>query len=329
MILAGDIGGTKTNLALFSKDGGGFIAKAFGTYASKNYSNLGDIVKEFLKEHAHPIENASFAIAGPVHGGVCRATNLPWVIDAKLLSKELKIKHVYLLNDLEANAHAIAILPEEQLLTVHPGRKSHEANRAVISPGTGLGEAGLYWDGKTHRPFASEGGHCDFGPRTEIQLELCRYLIKKFGHASYERVISGPGLFNIYTFLKEELKRKEPEWLRKEFEIQDPAKVITLHGLDGKSELCVEALDLFSDIFASEASNCVLKFMALGGIYLGGGIPPKMLPKIKEQKFLDNFLDKGRFRALLEEVPITVILDNQASLKGAAAFCRAKMRLSH
>jgi glucokinase len=330
MIIAGDIGGTKTNLALFEEREGNYAYSHLATYPSKNYRDLKTIVVEFLESckpmyETATLHTACFAVAGPIVGGVCRATNLPWVIDSAELSKALNIPNIYLLNDLEANAWAIEILSADNVFELYPGKGKIFGNRAVISPGTGLGEAGLYWDGKIHHPFAGEGGHCEFGPRDELQNEFCRYLQYKFGHPSYERILSGPGLVNIYQFFKEKKGKKEENWLSEELKLSDPAKVITQNALNHKSEICVTSLNLFVSILGSEAGNCALKFMATGGVYLGGGIPPKILPKLKESSFFANFVDKGRLRNVLEAIPVRVILDDKASLKGAAHYCRLRL----
>lgn len=329
MILAGDIGGTKTNLALFDSKGGSYAYSHLATYPSQSYPNLNAIVYEFLdscKSMYEAPKTACFAIAGPIIDNVCKATNLPWVIDAQYLSKALDIPNVYLLNDLEANAWAIEILNQDNLLELYAGRGKKLGNRAVVSPGTGLGEAGLFWDGRLYQPFACEGGHCEFGPRDDVQIELCRYLLQKFGHASYERILSGPGLVNLFHFFKESRGYKEESWLTEEFKTSsEPARVITQNALNHKSPLCVDSLNLFVSILGSEAGNCALKFMSKGGLFLGGGIPPKILPKLKEPIFLNSFVDKGRFKELLESIPIDVILDDKASLKGAAHYCRLKL----
>jgi glucokinase len=327
MLLAGDIGGTKTNLALFNEEEGDYGFTNLKEFPSQDYKNLKTIIHEYLKDcmEVQEISMACFAIAGPVKEGICRATNLPWVVDAAALSKDLHIPKVYLINDLEANAYSIDILSKENILEIHPGKGKPKGNRCVVSPGTGLGEAGLYWDGKRHHPMAGEGGHCDFAPRNELQIDFCRYLYKRFGHGSYERALSGPGLVNIYDFFRDEKGMEEPAWLADEMKKDDPAKIITLNAFEGKSIICEKSLDLFVAIFGAECSNSVLKYMAIGGIYLGGGIPPKILPKLKEPLFFEGFLDKGRFRALLEEVPIRVILDDKASLKGAAHYCRLQL----
>jgi len=324
MIIAGDIGGTKTNLALFEEGEGNYTFTNLMKFPSQDYKDLKTIVLEYMKscKQASHVHTACFAIAGPVKDGVCKATNLPWIVDTAELSRALNIPNVYLINDLEANAYSIEILPKENILEIHPGKGNPQGNRCVVSPGTGLGEAGLYWDGKRHHPFACEGGHCEFGPRNELQIDFCRYIYNRFGHASYERALSGPGLHYIYEFFRDEMKLEEPSWLTEEMKQDDPAKVITLNALNKKSEVCVTALDFFVSVLGAECSNSVLKFMAFGGVYLGGGIPPKILPKLKEPVFYEGFVDKGRFRELLEEVPIRVILDDKASLKGAAHYCR-------
>lgn len=326
MIVVGDIGGTKTNLALFEENGDSLQYSDFATYPSKDYANLQSIVKDFLKKtSALLITTACFALAGPIKDGVCVTTNLPWRVDATTMSAALGIDKVFLLNDLEANAYAIEILPETSFLTLFPGKTRAIRNRAVISPGTGLGESNLVWDGIKYQPLASEGGHCEFGPRNDLEIDLCRYIYQRYGHASYERVLSGPGLHNIYGFFKEVLHREEPDWLQEEMQASDPAKVITKNALNGKSALCNDALNLFVSILGSEAGNCVLKFLALGGIYLGGGIPPKILPKLQDPIFFDSFIDKGRFKELLQEVPIRIILDDRAAMKGAARYCQIHM----
>lgn len=327
MMIIGDIGGTKTNLAIFQKEGNDFTYSHFATYPSQKYPALQAIIEIFIQETGlkGQIDTGSFAIAGPVINQVCKTTNLPWIVDASQMVKELNFNKIYLLNDLESNAWAIEILSQKELLTIYSGLEM-KGNRAILSPGTGLGEAGIYWDGKRHLPFACEGGHCDFGPRNDLETNLFRYLYQKFGHVSYERILSGPGIYNIYQFYRDYLKREDKKEVLEEFQNQDPAKVITKNALNSNSELCSEVLDLFISILGAEASNCALKFMAIGGIFLGGGIPPKILPKFKESIFLKAFLDKGRFHHFLEKIPVHLILDDKASLKGAAYFCRKQSK---
>jgi len=333
MILAGDIGGTKTNLALFEEKEGNYAYSHLATFPSQHYPNLQMIVLEFLQSsktmyETTDLHTACFAVAGPVVEGICKATNLPWIIDGVQLSKDLGLKNTYLLNDLEANAWAIEILSLDNVFELYPGKGKKIGNRSVISPGTGLGEAGLYWDGIQYHPFACEGGHCEFGPRDHLQIDFCKYLQDKFGHASYERILSGPGFLNVYQFFKEKIGLKEETWLTEELKLADPARIITQNALNQKSEICIKALNLFTSILGSEAGNCALKFMSTGGVYLGGGIPPKILPKLKEPIFFEGFVDKGRLRELLSNIPVRVILDDKASLKGAAHYCRLKLTQS-
>ncbi len=322
MILAGDIGGTKANLALFDKEGG---LHHFASFSTQEAPNLKSIIKTYMqKNDIASLTHACFALPGPVVNGSCKTTNLPWVVDSAVIAKECAISQVFLLNDLEANAYAVESLPHESLATIYPGQGSKKGNRAVVSPGTGLGEAGILWDGKVYHPFACEGGHCDFAPRNELEIDLYHFLAKRYEHVSYERVLSGPGLYNIYQFLKETKGHAEPSWLNEEMQQEDPGKVITRHGLEEKSPLCFETLQLFVSLLGAEVGNCALKYLAIGGIFLGGGIPPKILPALKEKSFLDNYLHKGRMRAVVEKIPISVILDEKAALKGAAYFLAAK-----
>lgn len=326
MLLVGDIGGTKTNLAFFEKEGDDYNYFQPKTFHSQNYSDLIQIIQEYLNTTSDkiPVHGACFAIAGPIYDDVCKATNLPWIVEKKRLCEALGTPRVFLINDLEANAHAVDILPKENLSVIHAGHNQRQANRCVVSPGTGLGEAGIYWDGDTYHPFACEGGHTDFAPRNHLEMELLNYLFRRFGHASYERVLSGPGLYTLYQFFIEVKKREESPQIKEEMKVKDPAAVITDHAFKGTSPVCLETLNLFISILGSEAGNCALKFLALGGVYLGGGIPPKVLPKLKEPEFLSSFVDKGRFRAMLEEIPLLVILDDKASLKGAAHYWRLR-----
>ena len=318
MLVAGDIGGTKANLALFDED---LEPKQIASFPSQEYPNLHTIIKEYLKQCGSPkVTAASFALPGPVENGICATTNLPWVIDSKVLSTECGIPAVHLLNDLEANAYGVETLPRESLEELTPGRGKCTGNRAVVSPGTGLGEAGIYWDGKHYHPFACEGGHTDFAPQDETQTKLFAYLKEKFGHVSYERVLSGPGLYTVYQFFVEVMGREQTPELMEKMKVEDPGKVITHHALRGESELCSETLDLFVTILGAEVGNCGLKFMAWGGIYLGGGIPPKILPKLKEARFLEALTSKGRMSSVVKKMPVYVILDDKTALRGAAHF---------
>jgi glucokinase len=253
-----------------------------------------------------------------VQNGRCQATNLPWVVDGHHLAARIELNHVILMNDLEANAYGIATLEPSSFAVIQQGSIDVTGNAAVISAGTGLGEAGLYWDGRQQLPFATEGGHSSFSPCTELQDELLGYLRRQFHHVSWERVLSGPGLLNIYKFLRDTGRGAEPPWLAEEMKQKDPSAVISRAGLEGRSELCANALEMFVSLYGSEASNLSLKMIATGGVYLGGGIAPKILPKLNSPAFRDAFLGKGRMKELLATIPIRVILNDKTALRGAA-----------
>ncbi len=315
MILAGDIGGTNARLALFQHSGN-WICKKEKKFPSKQYANLEEIIEEFLE--GETVFSACFGIAGPVRNGKCQATNLPWIVDAASLSRKLNIPTTHLLNDLEANAYGISQLAPEELALIHEGDRNQEGNRALIAAGTGLGEAGLFWNGKEHLPFASEGGHSDFGPRNPLEVELLYYLEKKFGHVSYERVVSGPGLIEIYEFLIATKRGEKAASLQEEMMKRNPSTVISEAGRLGTDETCVKALDWFLSLYGAESGNLALKYLALGGFYIGGGIAPRLQEKLKTGAFYTSFVDKGRFKKLLSSIPIWVILNDQAALLGAA-----------
>ncbi len=322
MILAGDIGGTNTRLALFAAEEGRLEAAAEATYPSRNYSSLDEIVTEFVKAQQFPVTRAGFGVAGPVRGATCQATNLPWVVDARQMAGLLGLDSVVLINDVEANAYGIATLGTSDFAVLHEGRLNAQGNAAVISPGTGLGEAGLYWNGSHYLPFATEGGHASFAPNDELQDDLLRYLRQQFSHVSWERVLSGPGLFNIYKWLRDTGRCPEPPWLAAELQKGDPPAVISRIALTGQSELCANALDLFVTLLGSEAGNFALKLIATGGLYLGGGIAPKILNKLGSAAFREALIGKGRMRPVLEEIPVRVILNDKTALRGAA-LCAA------
>ena len=318
IILAGDIGGTSARLAYFDQKDGRLHPIVEVVKHSRGYGSLYAAVLEFVSSAEHEITTACFGIAGPVHDGRVEAPNLPWVIDAKDLERELRLDKVYLINDLEANAHGLSELGDNDFEVLAWGEAGARGNAAVISAGTGLGEAGLYWDGAMHHPFAAEGGHSDFAPANDLQAELWHYLRKKFGgHLSWERVLSGPGQYNLYDFLRTSGKGKEEPWLVEEMKTGDPSAVISKHGLLGTSPLCVQAVDLFVEIYGAAAGNLALKYLATGGVYIGGGIAPKILPKLKERRFMDAFCDKGRLRPLLEKIPVRVVLNDKTALLGA------------
>ena len=316
-ILTGDIGGTNTRLAMMEYENGRARITENLSFPSPSFSSLDDIITEFFARHpgVKP-QAAAFGVAGPVAQGVSRITNLPWVISAEVLAQQLGLQTVQLLNDLEALAWGIDTLPVEDLVGLQTGTADAAGNRAVIAAGTGLGEAGLCFDGKMHIPFATEGGHTDFAPTTERDWRFYGFLQDRFGHVSWERVVSGAGLINLFEFLLQESGTAAPAWF--EDPAQDSAACITRDALSGADALCVEALDWFTRLYGAEAGNLALKMKATGGLYLGGGIAPKILPALQDGRFLAAFLDKGRMRALVEAMPVRVICNEQVSLQGLA-----------
>ena len=333
MILAGDVGGTKVDLALYNFEGGKLKEVRSKKYPAHEYSTLQDVVKAFLatEDTVEKVEQevvaACFGCPGPVKDGHLKLTNLPWELDARDLSKILNIDHIFLINDLEANGYGIAELEPEQVFELEQGDKSALGHRALVSAGTGLGEALLIWNSLAarHLPLASEGGHADFAPRTPIEIELLQWLTAKLaGHVSYERVVSGIGLKNIYEFLRDSKKMEEPAWLRDRMQAEDPNFVIGTTGEDGSSELTAKVLEIFSGAYGAECGNMGLKLLAQGGVYLGGGIAPKILKTLQDGKFREAFLDKGRLSPLLEKMPVRVILEERCALIGAAAYAEAR-----
>ena len=318
MILAGDIGGTNTRLALVDDKSQVMRIVAEETFSSRERTSLEAAIAEFLSLHRCDLTRASFGIAGPVRNGRCEATNLPWVVDSRAVAKQLQLKRVGLINDLVANAYGISLLRSKDLLILNRGARNAKGNRAIISAGTGLGEAGMYWDGEAHRPFASEGGHGDFAPRNHLEMELLEYSMSRYRRVSYERLVSGPGLVHIYHFLRDAGKGEEPPWLAEQLRHGDPAPVISQLAIEGKSQLCLSALDLFVSLYGAEAGNLALKVMATGGVYLGGGIAPKIIPKLKAPGFMNAFTAKGRMRPLLQDIPVRVMLNPKTALFGAA-----------
>lgn len=318
MILAGDIGGTKTHLALMQ----GKQVLQDEKFKSRDYANLNEIVRHFLERSGKKVERACFGIAGPIREGRCQATNLPWMVDAKELRKEIKTDTVFLLNDLEANAYGIRTLEPEEFYPLNEGDLNASGNQVLISAGTGLGEAGLYWDGRKYHPFPCEGGHSDFAPRNELEMELLRWMHKIYGgHVSYERILSGPGLHHLYLFLTE-MRLETPD--EEGFSDFDPPKAITERALNKRCKACIRALRWFVSLYGSEAGNLALKMLSLGGVFIGGGIAPKILPFLKERDFMRAFCDKGRFAKLLSQIPVKVILNENTALLGAAYYAQEK-----
>lgn len=363
MILAGDIGGTKTTLALYDWTDGRVEPVRRDTFYSADYKNLEDVIEEFLDAPPPPkdedstedadapesdddeepstppepkpkaerptIEAACFGIAGPVIDNRCQTTNLPWVISGDDLAARFSIPRVLLLNDLEATAHGLLLLHPDEVVVLNAG-KPPKAKRglALIAAGTGLGEALLVWTGTGYRPLASEGGHCDFAPNSDLEIDLLRYLRGQFMHVSYERVVSGPGLHAIYEFLRD-TKKNEPTWLAEKITAGDPPAVIAEAGLAGHADIAKQALDLFAGIYGAEAGNLALKTMALDGLYIGGGIAPKLLTKLQDGTFMRAFTNKGRYKRLLSSIPVRIIMNQGTALLGAASAAAQLRRGPH
>jgi glucokinase len=319
MLLAGDIGATKTTLALYSPDHG-LTPQRQATFKGIEYPSLEAVVQEFLAEARVPVETAVFGAAGPVFEGEATVTNLPWIIREATLQQVLGLQKARLLNDLEATAYGVPHLSPADLFTVNDA-PPRSGTKAVIAPGTGLGEAVLFYHDGHYHVLASEGGHTDFGPTNLFEIELLRHLMGKFGHVSYERICSGIGLPNIYSYLRENRYALEPPHVAEALHgAPDPTPVIIQKAMSGESELCVAALNAFVSILGAEAGNLALKIMASGGIYLGGGIPLRIQPKLKDGTFMAAFVNKGRFAKMLSQWPVYGILKADTALLGAAAY---------
>jgi len=350
MIIAGDIGGTKTHLALFDWHKDRVDPVRLESFHSADYTSLEDMLTEFLVppkpptpsaelapekseaaelELEHPPEESlkiavgCFGIAGPVIQNRCQTTNLPWVVDGATLAKRFDIPKVKLLNDLEAMAHGILLLRPDEVEILNAGTPPPN-NRAIalIAAGTGLGESILFWNGSHYQPMPSEGGHTDFAPNNDDEIELLRHLRSNYLHVSYERVVSGPGLHAIYEYLRDS-RKNEPTWLSEQIKAGDPAAVIATAGLKGQADIATQALDLFASIYGAEAGNLALKAMALNGVYLGGGIAPKLLAKLKDGTFMKGFTNKGRYKRLMSSIPVKVVMNQKAPLLGAASVAAA------
>jgi len=327
VILAGDIGGTHTRLAAYTVAGGRLRPERAQNYSSPAHAGLAEIVERFVAGREADYRHACFGIAGPVQAGRVTTPNLPWRIEAAALSTLLGGVAVTLINDLEASAHGIAMLAPGDFVTINAGEAGARGNAAVVSAGTGLGEAGLYWDGGKLHPFACEGGHTDFGPRNEAEVGLLNYLLARFERVSYERVVSGPGLKHIYDFLRDSGRGAETPAVAEAMRAQDPAAVISAAALAGRCTLCAQALDMFVSLYGAEAGNAALKFLARAGVYLGGGIAPQIVARLGDGGFMRAFTAKGRMRPLLEAMPVRVILNPDVALLGAARVAAAAARL--
>ncbi|MGH7825775.1 MAG: glucokinase [Candidatus Binatia bacterium] len=321
LILGGDIGATKTHLALFSLQGNKLKSEFEKTFPSQEYSGLEPVLREFLAVAGNSADRACFGIAGPVVEGKVKTPNLSWVVDAGKIAETLKLASVSLLNDLQAAAYGIFTLEPHEFLCLNQGVARRPGNKVLIAAGTGLGEAIIYDDGRKYHPLASEGGHADFAPRDDLEIELLRYLIPEFGHVSVERVVSGPGLLSVYNFLKHRVGLEEPSWFEKEISgAEDPSAFISKAALEGEPEIPVKALDMFVSVYGAEAGNLALKGNAMGGVYVGGGIAPKIKNKLLDGIFMRAFIDKGRYEEFLSSIPVYVILNDRAALRGAAHY---------
>lgn len=321
LVLAGDIGGTKTILAAYAREGAGLDKPiAEQTFVSANYPNLESIAQEFLQSTGLRPERAAFGVSGPVIAGKAHITNLPWVMDAAVMRESLGVSSVTLLNDLESIANAVPILGADDVCALNDVQAEPHGPIGVIAPGTGLGEAFLLWINEGYRAFPSEGGHNDFAPGTDLEGSLLRYLQRKFGRASYERVVSGIGIPNVYAFLRDGHYVQESPWVAEQLAAsKDMTPVIVTNAMTEQPDpLCAKVMDIFAAVLAAKAGNLALTIMATGGIYLGGGIPPRILPLLQRESFMNTFRYKGRLSGLMERIPVRVILNSKSGLMGAA-----------
>lgn len=330
MYIVGDIGATKTNIVVVDSFHGKFKPIFEQSYVSKNYDSLRTIVKKIIEEDINKssvhIQGACFGVAGPVKNGKCEATNLPWIIDSKKIAEVVGIKaeDVHLLNDLEAAAYGIDLIEEKDIYVLNKGNPQKNGTRCLISAGTGLGESIIIWDGKKYKPIPTEGGHTDFAPRSKIEIDLLSYLMNKYGRVSYERILSGPGLLNVYNFFRETQYDEAPVWLLERFKNEDPSAVISELGMEKKDECCEKSIELFVSVYGAEAGNLALKSLATGGVYIGGGIAPKILGKIKEGAFMQSFTNKGRLSVMVAQMPVKVLLNSKLPLFGCVNYLDMK-----
>ncbi len=324
-ILCGDIGGTKTRLAILKIHDQPLDPEIEQSYSSAKYTSLTEIVREFYQDAGIPVQYAAFGVAGPVAENRCNTTNLPWTIEAARIGRELGIPSVHLINDLEATAWGIESLNEQDIHTLLDGSANPTGNRAVIAAGTGLGQAGILWDGTRHIPFATEGGHCDFAPGNELEHDLLISLRQQSKQVCWEDLLSGAGLSTIYKFILQHHQIPIPAWLQQQTSSGDPAADICRLASENREPLCVVAMEIFTRIYGAEAGNLGLKLMARGGVYLAGGIAPKILDWLQTPAFLQAFTNKGKMQELMQTMPVRVILNDRAALYGPAQYLRAML----
>src|SRR6266487_237721 len=322
MILAGNIGATRTRLAAFQTEGNKLELVVQKTYKSQQHGGLQEIISAFVKTEGIPVHSACFGVAGPVRGGKSKISNLPWTIDSQELAAQLRLVSVGLINDLEAYAYGIDALESKDFVTISEGLGDDaEGNRVVIAARTGLGAAGLYWDGFRHHPFPCEGGHADFAPKNDLEAEMAQYLRKKYDHVSCERILAGPGIKNIYDFLRDAGKAEEPAWLQKQMsEVPDAPALISQLALEKKAAICDQALNIFVGVYGSETGNCALNFLATGGVFIGGNIAAKIVSRMRDPVFMNSFLSKGRMRSLLADIPVKIVMNDDSGIIGAARY---------
>ena len=326
MILAGDVGGTKVNLALFDAGGAPTQPRHQQTYSTQDFASFETVVEQFLKDAAHgdaseglEIRAACIGAAGPISQGVCKATNIPWVIRTDQLRKQLGTDRVDLINDLVATGYGLSVIGEDRFEVLNAGKPDPQGNAVLIAPGTGLGQALLFYDDGALRPSPSEGGHCDFSPTNDLEIALLKYVTAHHGRASFEMIVSGPGLLTIYRFLLDTGRREpDPAVAERIAQSQDPSAEISRAALEGECPVCASALDLFVACLGIDAGNLALKNLATGGVYLGGGIPPKILPALRSETFMRAFTRKSPLEDLMRDIPVRVILEPRAALYGAA-----------
>ncbi len=319
ILLGGDVGGTKSSLVLYKVSNGQLTVLKGGTYPTGDHNSFVALANSFLGKKSPSIDGVCLGAAGPVNKGIVQGTNFPWEIGEEDIRRRLQVQWVSLINDMEANAYGLAALQNEDLEILKSGSEI-PGNAAIISSGTGLGEAGLYWDGGRYHPFATEGGHCDFAPRNDLDIALWRFLHEKYGHVSWERVVSGPGICDIHDFLRRFRNQPDSKGFFEENLKEDRAKVITTAALDRRDPVCVETLELYLRYLATEAAQLALKTKATGGVYIGGGIVPKIFKGIDKEVFRTNFLQSGRLNPLLEMIPVTVVLNENTALLGAVFY---------